>query len=76
MCTHRARELSDLGCADDYTLCASCHPELQRLLDCYDAYCREHGLIIDPAKCEVVVFAGKRNTWARLDRRRRQAAQS
>jgi exonuclease III len=58
--------LSDLGYADDYSLCASSHPELQRLLDCFDAYCKEHGLLINPSKCEVVVFAGKCNTWSQL----------
>jgi hypothetical protein len=58
--------LSDMGYADDYTLCANSHPELQQLLDCFGTYCHENGLIINPSKCEVVVFAGKRTTWAKL----------
>ncbi len=58
--------LSDLGYADDYSLCASSHQDLQRLLDCFNMYCHEHGLIVNPSKCEVVVFAGKRTTWANL----------
>jgi hypothetical protein len=50
--------LTDLGYADDIALCANTPDQLQQLLNCFAAYCKEHALIINPSKCEVMVFAG------------------
>jgi hypothetical protein len=69
--------VTDLGYADDISLCASTPEGLQKLNDCFCTYCAEHGLIVNPAKCEVVVFGssrawpGKRHwTLLRADGRR------
>ena len=50
--------LTDFGYADDIALCANTAVQLQQLIDCFAAYCREHGLIINPSKCEVMVVSG------------------
>jgi hypothetical protein len=57
-------KLSDFYYADDCSLLGSTPQELQRIVDCFCTYCNEHGLIINPTKCEVVVFASKR-AWPR-----------
>ena len=56
--------ITDLGYADDISLLGSSPTELQCIIDCFVGYCDTHGLIINPQKCEVVVFAGRCNTWA------------
>ena len=63
--------VADLGYADDTALCGSSPEGLQQLVDCFCTYCAENGLIVNPSKCEVMVFgngrawAGKR-TWVLL----------
>ena len=54
------RKVTDLGYADDIALCASTPEGLQKLSDCFCTYCAEHGLIVNPAKCEVMVFGSSR----------------
>jgi hypothetical protein len=54
--------ITDLGYADDTTLLADKPAHLQVLLDCFSEYCQENGLIINPTKCEIVVFGGC-NAW-------------
>jgi hypothetical protein len=56
------RRLTDLGYADDITLLAEKAEHLQKLLDCFSTYCKDNALIINPTKCEVVVFGGA-NAW-------------
>jgi hypothetical protein len=46
-----------LGYADDAGLCGQTPEELQQLIDCYCDYCGENGLLVNPAKCEAMVFA-------------------
>ena len=58
-----ARRVTDLGYADDITLCSSSPEGLQGLIDCFCAYCTEHGLVVKPSKCAVMVF-GAANAWA------------
>ena len=60
----RYTTLPYMSYADDCCLCASSHAGLQRLLDCFHAYCCKNGLIVNPTKCEVMVFAGRRDTWS------------
>ena len=43
---------------------AHMHGRLQQLIDCFYSYCVEHGLTINPSKCEVVVYASRRTAWA------------
>ena len=50
--------VSDLSYADDINLCAGSPQHLQTLLDRFATYCKEHGLIINPSKCETMVFSG------------------
>jgi hypothetical protein len=53
----------DLGYADDAGLCGQTPEELQQLIDCYCDYCRENGLlVVNPAKCEAMVF-GNGSAW-------------
>ena len=58
----RPPKVLDLGYADDAGLCGSSPEELQRLIDCYCTYCADNGLIVNPTKCEAVVF-GNGNAW-------------
>ena len=55
---------TDLGYADDISLLADNPQHLQNMLSCFHEYCTEHGLSINPTKCEVVVF-GRSNSWPR-----------
>ena len=57
------RQVTDLGYADDIALCSSSPEGLQGLIDCFCAYCAEHGLVVNPSKCAVMVF-GAANAWA------------
>ena len=52
----------DLGYADDAGLCGQTPEELQRLIDCYCDYCGENGLLVNPTKCEAMVF-GNGRAW-------------
>jgi hypothetical protein len=52
----------DLGYADDAGLCGQTPEELQQLIDCYCEYCGENGLLVNPAKCEAMVF-GNGRAW-------------
>ena len=56
------RKVTDVSYADDISLCASTPEGLQKLSDCFCTYCAEHGLIVNPAKCEVMVF-GSSKAW-------------
>ncbi len=56
--------LTDLGYADDIALCVNKPGDLQRILDCFADYCMSNGLIINPNKCETVVFSGG-GAWPR-----------
>jgi hypothetical protein len=63
--------VADLGYADDVALCGSSPEALQKLIDCFCAYCAENGLIVNPSKCEVMVFGNGsawpgRRTWTLL----------
>jgi hypothetical protein len=49
----RPPKVLDLGYADDAGLCGSTPKELQKLIDCY---CGDNGLIVNPTKCEAMVF--------------------
>ncbi len=40
----------------DAGLCGQTLEELQQLIDCYCDYCGENGLLVNPAKCEAMVF--------------------
>ena len=60
---NNAQLVTDLAYADDVALCGSSPQELQQLIDVFHAYCQEHGLIVNPDKCEVVVFAKTSRTW-------------
>ena len=55
--------VSDMGYADDISLLAEQPEHLQAIINCFCAYCTEHGLIINPSKCEVMVFAGNTLAW-------------
>jgi hypothetical protein len=55
--------LLDLGYADDIALCGSTASQLQAIIDCFGNYCTEHGLIINPSKCEAMVFCGNCTAW-------------
>jgi hypothetical protein len=50
--------ISDLGYADDIALFADDPKHLQNMLNAFQQYCTIHDLIINPTKCEVVVFGG------------------
>jgi hypothetical protein len=50
--------VNDLGYADDISLAGSTPEELQELLDAFAAYCVANALIINPSKCNIVVFSG------------------
>jgi hypothetical protein len=56
--------ITDLGYADDISLCANNASDLQRILDHFADYCKANGLIINPSKCETVVFSGG-GAWPR-----------
>lgn len=43
-------------------MCGSSPEGLQKLINCFCTYCAEHGLIVNPAKCEVMVF-GNGKAW-------------
>ncbi len=49
--------VNDLGYADDISLAGSTPEELQELLDAFAAYCVANALIINPSKCNIVVFS-------------------
>ena len=55
--------VSDMGYADDISLLAEQPEHLQTIINCFCAYCTEHGLIVNPSKCEVMVFAGNTLAW-------------
>ena len=57
------KEVTDLDYADDVALCGGSASHLQELINCFAAYCHDHGLIVNPKKCEVVVFAGTTSAW-------------
>ena len=71
--------ITDLGYADDIALLASNPVQLQALLDCFGNFCNTNGLIINPTKCEMVVFGGsrawKQHTWNVNGRRINRARQ-
>jgi hypothetical protein len=56
--------VTDLGCAEDVSLCGSTPEGLQSLIDCFCAYCAESSLIVNPTKCELVVFCGTSQAWS------------
>jgi hypothetical protein len=56
--TRQHSVITDLGYADDIALCANNASDLQRILDAFADYCKANGLIINPSKCETVVFSG------------------
>jgi hypothetical protein len=55
-----ALRITDLGYADDIALVDTDPDRLQGMLDAFETYCRENGLIINPEKSEVVVFTEPR----------------
>jgi exonuclease III len=55
--------LRDLDYADDITLLAEKPEHLQAIINCFCSYCTEHGLIVNPSKCEAMVFAGNARAW-------------
>jgi hypothetical protein len=54
---------SDLGYADDIALLADNPAHLQCIIDCFSKFCTENGLLVNPNKCEVMVFAGTAVAW-------------
>lgn len=60
-----AQLISDLAYADDIALCGSSPDALQHTIDTFHAYCCKHGLIVNPSKCEVVVFSKRCTAWAK-----------
>jgi hypothetical protein len=61
--------VTDFEYADDAALCASSPKQLQDLINSFVAYCDIHGLpglsvIVNPKKCEVVVFAKRCRAWS------------
>ena len=56
--------ITDLGYADDIALCANNANDLQCILDHFADYCKANGLIINPSKCETIVFSGG-GVWPR-----------
>ncbi len=51
--------MADLGYANDISLPGSTPEELQDLLNVFEtAYCLNNALIINPSKCNIVVFSG------------------
>ena len=55
--------VTDLGYADDIGLIGGTPVQLQAIIDSFACYCQEHGLLINPHKCEVMVFSGSTRTW-------------
>ncbi len=60
-----AQLVTDLAYADDVALCGSSPQQLQQLIDSFVLYCKEHGLAINPNKCEIVVFAKSSRAWSK-----------
>jgi hypothetical protein len=56
--------VTDLGYADNVSLCSSTPKGLQSLIDCFCAYCTESGLMVNPTKCEVEVVCWTSRAWS------------
>ena len=52
----------NIGYADGIALLSSTTEGVQRLINSFCKYCQEHGLVVNPSKCEAMVFAVG-NAW-------------
>lgn len=58
------KSVIDLDYADDVSLAGRNPTHLQQIIDSFHQYCVQHGLLVNPSKCEVVIFCQRSTAWA------------